>query len=38
MLTLRRDRHRLNVEMMDLGILLTQVLSGEQWIYPSQSS
>ena len=31
MLALRQDRHRLNVEMMDLAILLTQVLSSNQW-------
>lgn len=31
LLTLRGDRHRLNVEMMELGVLLTQILSSTQW-------
>ena len=31
MLALRQDRHRLNVEMMDLAILLTQTLNSNQW-------
>ena len=31
MLTLHQDRNSLNVEMMELGIILTQVLSSEQW-------
>ena len=31
MLALRQDRHRLNVEMMALAILLTQTLNSNQW-------